>query len=512
MMKRPILWWTVLAATLTLGACDSGAELDASAPDAPIPEEPTSPVVVDRIEPLDTATLARAVQAKTAQVPASRMPVGAVTPLVALGPLPLESAKITAVERHGLLKIGQGRVVDDTASVGDLAGKLRWNTLADRSQVAALAFSSDGARAIRLGVLVRQLPAGALLRFYGAGGTGVVEMSAAQIEAMRRINEAGGLRGDAARTVWGPDTDGAVSTLEVQLPAGTATSQLQLAVPQLSHLTQSIDQAADPQDTAAIGAAGFCNQDVMCAADLQAESRAVAKLLFVDQGNPYLCSGTLMNDVHDSLTPYFLTAAHCISDQAAASSAITYWFFRSASCGSSPVYDPAMTRITSGAQLLYTDALEDRTLLQLNSPPPAQAVYAGSYYSSLFDLGAVPSVDVLGVHHPKGDLQKYSVGTIQDYSVCDPNTENCASSSAESANMYTVGWSRGTTEPGSSGSPLFATFGETHYVVGTLSRGSASCRNQVNGRDFYSRIDRSLDAGVKDWLTRRQPQPERLPQ
>ncbi|MDR1969222.1 MAG: trypsin-like peptidase domain-containing protein [Burkholderiaceae bacterium] len=496
MMKRPILW-AVLVAMLALGACGGGSDSPVAdaVPADTVPGEPTppSPVAVDRIEPLDTATLARAVQAKAAQVVASRMPVGAVTPRVALGPL--ESVKAA---RDDVLKIGQGRVVDATASVSDLAGMLRWNKLTDGSQVAALAFSSDGARAIRLGVLARQLPAGAVLRFYGESGTAVVEMSAAQIEAMRDINEAGGLTGDAARTVWGPDTDGAVSTLEVQLPAASATSQLQLAVPQLSHLTQSIDQAANALDTADIGAAGPCNLDVMCTADLQAESRAVAKLLFVDQGDAYVCSGTLMNDIHNSLTPYFMTAAHCISGQAAASSAITYWFFRAASCNSSPVYDPAMTRIASGAQLLYTDVPADQTLLQLNSPPPDRVVYAGSYYSSPFGPGAVPSADVLGVHHPKGDLQKYSVGIIQGYSIC--GTNGCAPSSAESGNMYTVGWLRGTTEPGSSGSPLFTTLGVTHYVIGALSRGAGSCRN-LSGKDFYSRINRSsLDTGIQDWL------------
>lgn len=53
-------------------------------------------------------------------------------------------------------------------------------------------------------------------------------------------------------------------------------------------------------------------------------------------------------------------------------------------------------------------------------------------------------------------------------------------------------WFRGTTEPGSSGSPLFD--GKTKRIVGQLHGGSASCWNS-DGYDVYGKIQSSFDQG-----------------
>lgn len=474
--------WPLFAATLALAACGGGS--DSSSAESPSPA-PAPTVSTDRIEPLDTALTKLAAVAPAPA--ASRLPAGAPVPRVALGPL--AATKAAAVPDKGVaLRVGQARAVAATASAGDLAALLRWSTLADGSQVAALAFAADGARALRLGVLVTQLPDGAVLRFYGAAGSPVVEMTAAELAALRARNQAAGLQGDAARMAWGPDTAGDLGTLEVQIPAGAATSQVQLAVPRLSHLTRAVD------DTAEIGDAASCNLDVMCSADLGAESRAVARLLFTEEdGSTWLCTGTLMNDTRGSRTPYFLTANHCVSSQAVASTAITYWFFRAAACNSSPRYDPAMTRLTGGAQLLYADSSVDTTLLRLNGQPPANVVYAGSYFGASVAAGT----SVVGVHHPAGDLQKYSVGAVTSYATCGDSS--CFDATESGGLMYWLNWSQGVTENGSSGSALFAAVGGTRYVVGTLHGGSSSCSNR-SGSDFYGRFDRAFYRGAGTWL------------
>jgi len=463
------------------------------------PTSPTTPGTIDRIEPLDTATLKSGAQAKAESVAArSRMPQGAAAARIALGPL--VAAKMAAPQNKGApLRVGQGRAVQATASPQDLAGQLRWNALADGSQVAAVAFSSDGAQAMRLGVLARRVPAGAVLRFYGADGADVVEMTAAQLDELRRNNEAGGLSGDDARLVWGPTTAGSVSVLEVQLPPGADAGQLQLAVPQLSHFAQTMQQTLkDAVDTYGLGSSASCNLDVMCNTDLQAESRAVAKIVFHSGNSDYLCTGTLMNDAKGSRTPYFLTANHCISTQAEASSVETNWFFRAASCNSSPLYSAAATRITGGARLLYTEATSDATLLQLNAAPPANVVYAGSY----FGAGLVLSTSVAGVHHPQGDLQKYSLGNVIGYDICVASgggMSSCRSATLSTGTMYQIGWAQGVTEPGSSGSALFTKLGNTRYVAGTLNAGDASCTNR-SGVDDYGRFDGAYSRGIKTYL------------
>ncbi len=510
-MNQRHLLWAAFAATLALTACGGSDDSDSPAP-APTPAPAPAPgpgpgpgpapaPAADRIEPLDTAVTPLSAPAKAAPAALSRLPAGASVARVALGPL--AAAKQAAGEHKGVaLKIGEGRAVSATASAAELARRFDWRRLADGSQVAAVAFAAEGARGVRLGVLAQRVPDGAVLRFYGAPGSPVVEMSAAELQALRRLNEDAGLAGDAARMVWGPATDGAIGTLEVQLPPGVGADQLQLAVPQLSHLTQTVAQAmaAADKDVGDIGNAGSCNLDVMCSA-YQTEGRAVAKMLFSKGGSSFLCTGTLLNDTRNSRTPYFLTAAHCIADQAAASTLVTYWFFRAQACGSSPRADPATTSLTGGAELLYTRGTVDSTLLRLNGTLPANVLYAGSY----FGADAVPGTEVLGVHHPSGDLQKVSLGGVRGYISCtefgaDGRT-SCVDATESTGALLSIGWQQGTTEGGSSGSAMFVQPNGTRYVAGVLSNGSASCQNPA-GTDNYGRFQRAFADGIGDWLTR----------
>lgn len=495
-LQPAILRAALIAAVLALGGCggdDTPPPPSPPSPPAPPPPTPTPPPapVTDRIEPLDTATLRASTATKARPAAASRLPAGAPVPRVELGPL--APAKVARTGTPAApLRIGVGRDVAATAQPADLARLLDWQVLADGARVAAVQLVADGAQAIRLGVQVDQLPAGAVLRFHGGAGTPVTERSAAELAALRQLNVEGGVRGAAARMVWGPDTEGAASTLEVELPPGASTDAVRLAVPRLSHLTQTVRQAIEARDSRDIGQAGSCNVDVMCTA-YQTEGRAVAKMLYASDGDSYLCTGTLLNDTRSSQTPYFLTATHCIGDQAAASTLITYWFFRASACGASPQVDPASTSRSGGARLLSADLAEDTSLLQLNDAPPPNVVYAGSYFG-----GVGSGTDVVGVHQPMGDLQKASVGSIEGQAVCRYTGGVCVLATASDGNMFKVGWREGTTEGGSSGSALFMQLGGTRYVIGALHGGSSSCLNP-GGSDYYGRYERVFP-GIRSWL------------
>lgn len=481
-----------LLAACALAACGGGSD------DAPPPAPPPAPAPTpgaDRIEPLDTAALPRHM-AKLAQPQAaarSQWPQGMAPALVDLGPLPL--VKSAGSQNKGVAQqIGVAREVAATAQPAGVASRWHWQPLAGGGQVAALAFDSANAQAVRLGVRVDALPPGTVLRFFGADRSKVVEVTAQQAAQLRQTNASAGVLGDAARMVWGPDTAGAQAVLEVQIPAGADPGAVQLAVPQLSHLfTHAGLGWALPKRVMDIGDADRCEQDVMCQPELDPISRAVAKLVFTDGGTTYLCTGTLLNDTRNSQTPHLLTSGHCINGQEAASSLISYWFFRSARCNGSPDLDGNATSLSGGARLLYTDAALDTTLLRLNEPAPANVVFAGSYYGAQ----ATPGLAVLGVHHPGGDLQKYSDGAIAGYGLCRNST--CYDSDAAQGTMLTVRWSLGTTEPGSSGSALFARSGSTRYVVGALHGGTTSCQNP-GGVDFYGRLERSFAAGLRPFL------------
>jgi lysyl endopeptidase len=312
------------------------------------------------------------------------------------------------------------------------------------------------------------------------------------LETIQRNRDAGEV-GDAGRTYWTPPVDSQEVTLEIELPAGTSTDAVDISVPRLSHLQFKSEDIAG----AKIGEAQTCEVDVSCISDAGALSAGTARMLFTDAGFSYLCTGTLLNDSSSSGTPYFLSANHCISSQTAASSLSTYWFYRSTACNTG-VLNGGYRVLHSGAALLYASGATDTAFMRLNEPAPAGAVFAGWSMD-------VPSVgaDVVGVHHPLGDLQKFNRGTLSGFGSCNPGvseTFSCVNATPATGKFLFSNWNLGTTEPGSSGAGLFAAVGTSRYLIGQLYGGSASCTFR-NGSDSYGRFDIAYFAALSRWLS-----------
>ncbi|WP_298213997.1 trypsin-like peptidase domain-containing protein [Acidovorax sp.] len=388
------------------------------------------------------------------------------------------------------LQIGVARDVPALAGVSDLSTLLRWTDTARGKRAAAFSVSSEGAKGVRLGLLVRGLPAGAVLRFYAQTGGPVVEVSGQDVMATIDRNLQAGTPDEDAHTYWTPDFGGPETTVEVEIPAATAMASVKLAVPRLSHYVVSPDEAAT-QGVAKVGESGSCEVDAMCKPEFSSQSRSVVRMLFVRDAKTYLCTGTLLNDARSSGTPYLLSANHCISGQAEASSLMTDWFYRSSACNSGVASTDTQRRI-GGATLLHAAAATDTSFMRLNDAPPAGVVYAGSYFGSL-DAGHT----LVGVHHPKGDLQKFSSGIMARFSTC--SNELCYSSDATNGTFLSMGWQQGVTEGGSSGSGLFHTLGGKRYVVGQLYGGASSCQTPA-GLDHYGRFDVAYRSALKQWL------------
>jgi subtilisin-like proprotein convertase family protein len=103
----------------------------------------------------------------------------------------------------------------------------------------------------------------------------------------------------------------------------------------------------------------------------------------------------------------------------------------------------------------------------------------------------------VGIHHPNTDEKRISF----EY---DPTTTTSYLGTAVPGNGTHVrveDWDLGTTEPGSSGSPLFD---QNHRVIGQLHGGYASCTSQTS--DWYGRFSVSWTGGgspssrLSDWL------------
>lgn len=498
------------AAALTammLAACggdDDGGEVPVPTPNPNNPSNPSNPSnprATGRIEPYDLPAKAEAKAAAR-----SRLPAQAPIAQVDLGALAQAKSDEVLNQNSGPgvpLQIGLARPAQATAAAGDFAGLLNWTPTADGAQVAAIRFTSDQAYGVRLGLKVEQLPEEAVLRFYGdvndAAGGEVVEVSAKKVLELLALNRQAGVKGDEAITYWGPDFGGAATTLEIELPATVRATDVQLSVPSVMHNVIDPARVQDFQ-LKGIGDAGSCNLNITCnSALLNTESRAEAQMSFASGGKQYVCSGTLMNDAKNSGTPYFLTANHCLSTQAEASTLQTRWFFRAASCGSASSMYSGARQLSGGARMLYASANTDTAFMQLNERPPAGVRYAGSYFG-----GVVPvKTSMTGVHHPHGDLQKYSEGVVAGYA---RNTRPGGSQPAFETgttpqNFLWVQWQKGTTEGGSSGSGVFVTMVEnqTRYLVGQLYGGSASCSNREGG-DAYGRFDLAYSAALSRWL------------
>ena len=501
-------WLLVGGLALVVAGCGGGSSSSSgdggtTPTDPTTPVTPTQPNLSERIEPFDTlAKSTEASAAASAQSASGGVLYGqAAKPSIRTVSLGAPAAsllqKSTATATGNLEKaaeavqIGAKRDVAATATVAGLQSQLNWQPGSGGTQLAAIAFDSATAQGVRLGVWVKSLPAGAVLRFYGASGGEAVQVTSAELEAQAAQLRQSGADDQTVHTYWSPDFGGTQTVLEIQVPAGADVQQVQVAVPRLSHFTQSAAQAQKSVDEKA--GSGSCNVDLMCQPDYLAQGRSVARMTYTrEDGLSYLCTGTLLNDATSSKTPYFLTANHCVSTQAQASTLITDWFYHSASCGSSTVSTDTR-RLTKGSTLLYSTASTDTSFVQLNEAPPAGVVYAGSYFGAALSARS----GIAGVHHPSGDMEKLSVGTLKGYGQCGNGT--CLDTDVSSGTFYGVNWQQGTTEGGSSGSALFYSIGSQRYVSGQLYGGNASCR-EPNGTDYYGRFDVSYKAKIKQWL------------
>lgn len=404
--------------------------------------------------------------------------------------------KSSQLRRDGARWVGEARTVEATATADNLQRLLQWVPLANGGMKSAVSFTSEDAQGLRLGVRVRQIPDEAVVRVYRQDRPAAVyETTGQAIRQTIERNIAAGDASDNARTWWTPNSGANEATLEIELPAGVPASALEVAVPALAHLFENLSLPQEgAQTTKAVGDAIACNLDASCFDEYAAQRDAVARMLFVDKGKAYVCTGTLINDRDATRTPYFLSANHCIASQTVASTLQTDWFFHSAACNSATLSSRSTAR-TGGATLLYASADTDTALLRLNEAPPPGAVFAAWDASPQAE-----STAVVGIHHPRGDLQKISTGSIMGTLACTNDTDGsmlCDSSTDASAGYYDVGFDRGTVEDGSSGSAIF----HGGRVIGTLYGFASSAQCSVDDVRVYGRFDLAYQKALKQWLS-----------
>lgn len=427
---------------------------------------------------------------------------------IALGaPLASMAAKANANAGAGKpFQIGFSRDVAQTATATATGQVLQWHTTEAGGQVAAINFNSTGAKGMRVGLLVTQLPETATLRFYAKGAATAFEVNGAEVLAVLAKNLAAGDKTDEGRTYWAPAVDGADATIEIEIPAGFAASSVVVSVPGVSHIFMTEKEISTISAQINYGGdanAGLsCQVDIKCSSPMPAATDAVVHLRFIAGGGSYICSGTMLNDSQNSSVPYLLTANHCISNQTVASTLTTWFKYRSTTCndGTTGEYYPT----TGGADLLYTAYNTDSTLVKLRNPPAVSGVlYAG------WDATTTPATTtaVHGVHHPRGDQQRLSRGAVNGYYTRNPDQTLDTSffgATAATGTILGVNLTTGIVEPGSSGSGLFKGTNSNPQLIGQLFGGkAAACSSSAvsaTQSTAYGRFDVAFYSGMSDWL------------
>ncbi len=231
----------------------------------------------------------------------------------------------------------------------------------------------------------------------------------------------------------------------------------------------------------------------------QNEKKAVAR--FVVEGNRY-CSGSLITTTDLSEEPYYLTANHCISPfnkDAAGDSLLEYsffcWNYETPGCANVN-YNPYFY-FTSGATVLANYYLSDYALLRLDEDPKDLSSYI-PYYLGWDNSGNIGNPGVC-IHHPNGGVKKIS--TVKDPPISSHNYYHTGSYQETHWKVYwkATTHGHGTTDLGSSGSPLLTA---AHKVIGQLQSGSSSCY-YLNGNDKYGKFDLSWTGNNNDSICRR---------
>jgi hypothetical protein len=350
-----------------------------------------------------------------------------------------------------------------------------WETLPNGLELWRVRITSAGAVSLNLGFTAYHMPPGGELYLYTSDYS----------QVLGPFTEADNTEHGQ---LWTPIVEGSEVVVEVSLPA-SEVSQLQLELTSVNHGFLDFETAEK---------SGSCNVDVICSQGNSWRSQIRSVGRYTISGSS-LCSGALINNTAQNFKPYFLTANHCLSTAQAAASVVVYWNYDCPTCralNSAENATPISTAgfpTQSGAFLRATYAPSDMTLLELDSPVAASV---NAFWSGWNRTGA-NATNAVAIHHPRGHEKRISfenqATSITSY------LQNAVPGNG--THIRVADWDLGTTEGGSSGSPLFDQNGR---IIGQLHGGFADCGN--NSSDWYGRFFISWVGGgtnatrLSNWL------------
>lgn len=357
-----------------------------------------------------------------------------------------------------------------------------WEVLQNGKAVWRLRISSPTAHSLNFGFTNYQMPESGTLVIYDTNCQKIIgPFSKADNEEHEQL--------------WTPIIQSDDVILEVQLNDYSLHQQLELNLQYVNHDFIGFGRMA---------ASGACNLDVICGLtdmwpQVDPYRDIIQSVAVISTGGQTFCTGFLINNTNQDCTPYFMTADHCEINSSNAASLVSYWNFENSYCRqpgtaeSGQNGDGVLTDFNTGAFFRAAYTPTDMVLLELDDPvsESAAAFFAG------WNRDTIPPEKAIAIHHPSTDEKRISFEnatcTITSYGNSDINPNG--------THIRVEDWDIGTTEIGSSGSPLFD---QDKRVVGQLNGGLAACGN--NDPDWYGWFAKSWEGGgtpstrLKDWL------------
>ena len=363
-----------------------------------------------------------------------------------------------------------------------------WDEAGDQL-VWRMRIQSRGALSLNFGFREFQLPEGAHMLVYPAG----LGRDASQ-QLIRTFTSADN---KARGSLWTPVVSGDQAVIEVVVPKDRV-GELKLRLTSVNHDYVGFDRLTRTGLVQPAGVSGNCNIDVVCPAgdDWRNQIRSVGA--YSKLGTLW-CSGALVNNTANDQKMYFLTAHHCgMAGAAEAASIVVYWNYQNSTCrapgsaASGANGDGSLAQNQTGAVARATSAASDFTLLELDTPanPEYNLYWAG------WDRRDQVFASATGIHHPRVAEKRITHSS---------NPLEISGYFGTGTSHLHVFWNTpGTTEGGSSGSPLYSPDGR---VIGQLHGGLASCSTTgADHSDYYGRVFTSWTGGgannsrLSNWL------------
>ena len=358
--------------------------------------------------------------------------------------------------------------------------------IANGMAVWRLRVPSPGAKSINFGFDQYRMPQGGQLMLYTPDGTEV------QGPFSPSDNE-------EHEELWTPVIPGDELVIEISLPAARQ-SELRLHLKSVNHDFLGFG------DIASSILSGSCNLDVVCgAADgwgIVDQYRDIIQSVAVMglNGNTF-CTGFLVSNARQDCAPFFMTANHCGVNNGNAPSLVVYWNYISSVCrqpgtpASGGNGGGSLADFNTGSIFRAAYSPSDMTLVELDDPVSETA---NAWFAGWDAREVLPQDTIIAIHHPSTDEKRISFEFDGVYA----GSWGSGNTPVPGGNHLIIeDWDIGTTEGGSSGSPIF---NRNKQVIGQLHGGAASCNN--DSYDSYGWFFTSWEGGgtpstrLRDWL------------